>query len=154
MKHIVLSLSILLCCAVYVNAQNATLSDADKNTTFDSPKAKSALKFDQLTIDYGEIEKGSDPYRSFAFENTSDAPVAIKSAKGSCGCTVPEYPKEPIMPGEKNVVKVRYDTERVGSFAKTVTLVTTTDETIILNIKGKVHRVENKSVPKQDDAAF
>lgn len=137
-----------------MNAQNSSLNDADKNSTFDAPKKELSLKFDQLTIDYGEIEKGSDPYRTFAFENVSDLPVSIKNAKGSCGCTVPEYPSEPIMPGEKNVIKVRYDTERVGSFAKTVTLTTTNDETIVLNIKGKVYRVENKSVPKQDDTAF
>ena len=117
-------------------------------------EVQTSLKFEQTTVDYGTIEQGSDPYRSFVFENISDAPVAIKSAKGSCGCTVPDYPKEPIMPGQKSEVKVRYDTQRIGSFGKTVTLMTTNDEKIVLNIKGKVYKEEDKSVPTQDQAAF
>lgn len=144
MKHIALTLLLAVGFVSWGFAQNNG-SEKEQQTS---------LKFEKTTVDYGTIEKGSDPYRAFVFENTSEEPVAIKSAKGSCGCTIPEYPKEPIMPGQKSEVKVRYDTQRVGSFGKTVTLMTTKDEKIVLNIKGKVYKAEDKSVPEQDQAAF
>ncbi len=144
MKHIAFTLLLAIGFISWGFAQSNTSSE----------EQKTSLKFEKTTVDYGTIEKGSDPYRSFAFENTSDEPVAIKSAKGSCGCTIPEYPEEPIMPGQKSEVKVRYDTQRVGTFGKTVTLITTKDEKIVLNIKGKVYKAEDKSVPTSDQAAF
>ena len=98
------------------------------------------MQFNGTTIDYGTIDKGSDPIRKFTFTNTGNEPLIIKNAKGSCGCTVPTYPKEPIMPGESNVIEVRYDTNRVGAFNKTITLTTneTASETRTLTIKGDV----------------
>ncbi len=98
-----------------------------------------SMQFEQTTVDYGSIDKGSDPIRKFKFTNTGNEPLIIKNAKGSCGCTVPTYPKEPIMPGESNVIEVRYDTNRVGAFNKTITL--TTNEAVdtkTLTIKGDV----------------
>ena len=55
------------------------------------------MTFETMEVDYGTIEQGSDPYRTFAFTNTGNAPLVIKSARGSCGCTVPEYSKTPVM---------------------------------------------------------
>jgi Protein of unknown function (DUF1573) len=103
-------------------------------------KSKGAnMKFDQTTIDYGTIVQGGEPLRKFHFTNTGSEPLVIKSAKGSCGCTVPTYPKEPIMPGQKGVIEVRYDTQRLGDFMKTVTLTSNAlEETSNLTIKGKV----------------
>lgn len=97
------------------------------------------MTFEQTEIDYGKIEKGSDKTRIFKFKNTGDEPLIIKSAKGSCGCTVPTYPKEPIMPGETSEIKVDYDTNRVGRFTKTVTVNTNeTNDTHTLTITGEV----------------
>jgi Protein of unknown function (DUF1573) len=101
--------------------------------------AQPNMTFKVTTIDYGTIEKGSEPLRKFEFTNTGTEPLIIKNAKGSCGCTVPTYPKEPIMPGETNVIEVRYDTNRIGAINKTVTL--TTNEAVdtkTLTIKGEV----------------
>ncbi|WP_236980284.1 DUF1573 domain-containing protein [Membranihabitans maritimus] len=154
MKHILLTLALFAAVFTFAEAQNSNLNDSEKNAVFDSEKEKPSLEFESKTIDYGEIEKGSDPYRTFKFKNVSNEPVVIKNAKGSCGCTVPETPKEPIMPGASSEIKVRYDTERIGTFAKTVTVNTSSDETIVLNIKGKVYKPEDKSVPKQDKTAF
>ncbi|MFT5167634.1 MAG: hypothetical protein ACI8P3_002872 [Saprospiraceae bacterium] len=101
------------------------------------------LKFETVVIDYGEIEQGSDPLRVFNFENVGEAPAIIKNAKGSCGCTVPLWPKEPIMMGEKNKIEVRYDTKRIGKFTKTVKLTTNySDSPIVLTIKGTVNKKE------------
>ena len=90
---------------------------------------------------YGTIENGSTGVRFFKFTNTGQAPLMITSAKGSCGCTVPSYPKEPIMPGEENYIKVKYDTKRTGAFTKYVTLTTNNPETatVRLRILGTVN---------------
>lgn len=111
------------------------------------------MTFEVTTIDYGTIEKGADPIRHFKFTNTGNEPLIIKSAKGSCGCTVPTYPQEPIMPGESANVDVRYDTQRVGMFNKTVTLTTNeASETPTLTIKGEVKAPPTvESVPVSTD---
>jgi len=99
------------------------------------------MTFEQTTVDYGDIEQNSDPLRVFNFVNDGDAPLIIKHAKGSCGCTVPRYPKEPIMPGENAVIEVRYDTKRIGPFNKSIRLTTNVKEQpIMLYIKGKVSK--------------
>ncbi len=99
------------------------------------------MTFEQTTVDYGDIEQNSDPLRVFNFVNDGDAPLIIKHAKGSCGCTVPRYPKEPIMPGESAVIEVRYDTKRIGPFNKSIRLTTNVQEQpIMLYIKGKVSK--------------
>ncbi len=97
------------------------------------------MEFTQTEMDYGTIDKGSDPLRVFTFKNTGTEALVIQGAKGSCGCTVPSYPKEPILPGATSQIEVRYDTQREGAFQKTVTLTTNeTTNTRVLTIKGTV----------------
>jgi hypothetical protein len=131
MKQILSIFAFVLGCTFAANAQTAN-----------GP----VMKFETTSIDYGSIDKGADPIRKFKFTNTGNEPLIIKTAKGSCGCTVPTYPKEPIMPGESNVIEVRYDTQRVGAFNKSVTLTTNeTSDTHTLTIKGEV-----KTAPAQE----
>jgi hypothetical protein len=103
------------------------------------------MTFDTTTIDYGIINQGAEAIWKFKFTNTGNEPLIIKTVKSSGGSTVPTYPKEPIMPGESNVIQVRYDTHRFGVFTKTVTLITNenTDDTHILTIKGEVKAAAN-----------
>lgn len=101
------------------------------------------MVFEAEEVDYGTIEQGSDPYRTFSFTNNGTEPLVIMNAKGSCGCTVPTYPKEPILPGQTAEIKVRYDTKRLGPFTKRVTLTTNEGEnTRVLTIKGLVEKKE------------
>ena len=113
--------------------------------------AAQSISFESLTIDYGKIEKAADGHREFKFTNTGTAPLVIESAQGSCGCTVPTFPKEPIMPGASNVIKVKYDTNRVGQFTKNVTLTTNdadaSKKTVVLTIKGEVKDVTVTTAP-------
>lgn len=106
-------------------------SGIEKN---DGPK----LTFKTVIIDYGIIEKNADPLRKFSFKNTGDEPLLIINAKGSCGCTVPQYPTEAISPGQSSEIEVRYDTKRVGVFKKTITVTSNSEESIILTIMGEV----------------
>ena len=98
------------------------------------------INFEKETIDYGDISKGSEGSRSFIFENTGTAPLLIKGVRSSCGCTIPKKPEDPIAPGEKGEIIVRYDTNRVGVFRKTITVNTNvpTNAMIALKIKGNV----------------
>ena len=99
-----------------------------------------SISFETDTIDYGEILKGSDGVRTFIFENIGDAPIEIQSVKSSCGCTIPKKPKGPIAPGEKGEIQVKYDTNRLGVFRKTITINTNVADAAIiaLKIKGNV----------------
>ncbi|MCB9185762.1 MAG: DUF1573 domain-containing protein [Flavobacteriales bacterium] len=99
-----------------------------------------AFQFESETIDYGTIENGSDGNREFKFTNVGTEPLIISNAKGSCGCTTPEWPKDPIAPGASATIKVHYDTKRTGNFTKTVTLTSNaTEATKVLTIKGNVN---------------
>ncbi|MCH7535674.1 MAG: DUF1573 domain-containing protein [Bacteroidetes bacterium] len=107
----------------------------------ENPNA-AVMDFESETIDYGTIKQGSDPYREFKFTNTGKEPLIITKAKGSCGCTIPEWPKEPINPGESSVIRVRYDTKRVGVFTKSVTISSNAKTpSKVIKIKGKVEKV-------------
>ena len=104
----------------------------------ENPNAPEAV-YEKEVLDYGTIEYDADGTREFKFKNTGKEPLIIYSATGSCGCTVPTAPKDPIKPGETGIIKVHYDTKRVGSFEKTVTVSSngkTASKT--LKIKGTV----------------
>ncbi|MCA1761972.1 MAG: DUF1573 domain-containing protein [Cryomorphaceae bacterium] len=95
--------------------------------------------------DYGTIKQGANGSCEFELTNNGSEPLIISKAKGSCGCTVPEWPKEPIMPGKSAVMTVRYDTKRVGPINKSVTITSnaTNASTKVVRIKGKVLASEN-----------
>ena len=96
-------------------------------------------------IDYGKIAQNADGMRVFKFTNTGDAPIVITDAKGSCGCTVPTYSKNVIQPGETGEINVKYATNRIGAFTKTVTLTSNASETSkVLRIKGEVLNPEKE----------
>jgi hypothetical protein len=114
-------------------AQDAPPSNAN------NPNA-AEINFEKDLHDFGAIMQGGNGVYEFRFKNTGKEPLIISNAKGSCGCTVPEWPKEPIKPGSSSVIKVSYDTKRVGAFTKTVTINSNAKtETKVLTIKGVVN---------------
>lgn len=98
------------------------------------------MLFENETIDYGTIAHNAEPNREFVFTNNGSKPLIITNTQGSCGCTVPTTPKEPIAPGAKGKIGVRYATDRVGAFTKTVTVTSNAEgqPTKVLTIKGTV----------------
>lgn len=98
------------------------------------------IAFEQEIIDYGDVNKGADGAKSYTFKNSGDQPLVIKLVKPACGCTVAEYPREPIAPGASGEIKVGYDTKRVGAFNKTIEVHSNAKENgrKILRIKGRV----------------
>ncbi|NQV54192.1 MAG: DUF1573 domain-containing protein [Flavobacteriales bacterium] len=92
------------------------------------------LAFEQMEHDFGTIKQNSENKHIFKFVNTGPNQLIIQDAKGSCGCTVPKYPKEPVAPGETAQIEVVYKpgTQR-GSQSKTVTITANTEpgETVL-----------------------
>lgn len=128
----------------FVNAQTAPVT-TEAEEVIDSNAA--VIEFGSDVLDYGTINKGDDPLRIIKFKNTGKSPLVITNCQGSCGCTVPECPKAPIMPGESGELKVRYDTKRVGNFNKTVTIKSNaSNSTVYLKIKGIVLDVKKPDV--------
>lgn len=88
-----------------------------------------AFTFDEKEFNFGEIPPGSVQVHEFTFTNSGGSDLSIKDAKGSCGCTVPEFPKEKIAPGEKGKIKVKFDSKgKTGDIRKSVTIIANIDK--------------------------
>ncbi len=98
------------------------------------------IKFDKTEHDFGTINEGDIVETVFKFTNSGKSELIITSAKASCGCTIPEWPKEPIMPGKSGEIKVKFNSKRKPNLQnKQITLVTNTDNgKEIVRIKAMV----------------
>lgn len=99
-----------------------------------------AFEFDDVVYNFGEITQGEKVQTTFKFKNVGKADLIISDAKGSCGCTVPIYPKKPIAPGETGEIEVVFDSNgKMGQQNKTVTLIANTKpNTTVLALKGDI----------------
>lgn len=151
MKKILLFASLAILMVSFAQAQDVTKGVVVKEVTHvadETPKSGAIMYFETKTVDYGTIEQHGEPLRELSFTNTGTEPLVIKNARGSCGCTVPIWPKEPIMPGESSKIEIRYATNRLGKFTKTVTLTTNeVGEKHVLKVTGEVLKPETESVP-------
>lgn len=97
------------------------------------------FEFVEETINYGKIEQNEDGTRKFTFKNVGTEPIVISGVKGSCGCTVATKPEKPVLPNEIGEIKVKYATNRLGKFTKSITVTSNSSEpTKVLKIKGNV----------------
>lgn len=98
------------------------------------------MTFEESEFDFGDIAQGEKVEHVFTFTNTGKSDLLITDAKGSCGCTVPDYKKEPIKPGEKSTMKVTFDSAgKTGLQQKTVTITANTATgNELLTIKGSI----------------
>jgi len=104
-----------------------------------APAQEKQYSWDESTHDFGKLKQNESAIATFTVKNNGSTPLIITAAKSSCGCTVAEYTKEPIKPGETGIVKATYNTARIGTFNKSVTVTFdgyTTAE--VLRIKGEV----------------
>ncbi len=147
MKKIFLAVTISCFIAACGNTDN---NDAITTNLIDNPATASANKLDKDNLPYfefedkvkefGKITQGEKVTTNFKFRNVGKSNLIISSAQGSCGCTVPEWPKEPIKPGERGVIKVTFNSAgKSGMQNKTVTLVANTiPNTTVIALKGEV----------------
>ncbi|MBT8189775.1 MAG: DUF1573 domain-containing protein [Saprospiraceae bacterium] len=150
MHKSILSLLICLFAIASLSAQIEPQPIVHPDTPREVKEGGPIMQFESTTVDYGTINKNSEPLRTLSFTNTGDEPLVIKSAKGSCGCTVPTFPREPIMPGESSVIEIRYSTNRLGKINKTVKITTNEGtQPHILKVVGNIlDTQEEESVPK------
>ena len=100
---------------------------------------KESINFTALVYDYGTIDVGSPGNSVFKFTNTMKKPLVIYNVKPSCGCTVANWTKTPILPGKTGVITLHYNTKIPGNFNKTITVSSNaTNATVVLRIKGNV----------------
>lgn len=134
MKKLFIALVCLSVCGTAV-AQD---KQAKAATTVNENAGK--FKFKEETHDFGEVPEGPSAETDFVFTNVGKEPIVISSAHGSCGCTVPQWPKEPIMPGKKAKIHVTYNTSgRPGAIQKDVYINSNAQQSpMVLHIKGVV----------------
>ena len=135
----------LLCIGVMSFSMNGQTKE-DIKKDFTGP----VFEYESDVIDYGEIAANSDGNRIFKFKNVGKSPLIISNVRGSCGCTVPTKPEEPIMPGETGEIRVKYATNRIGPFSKTVTITSNAYEpTLVLKVKGRVLEKQTDDLQKK-----
>ncbi|MFO7789241.1 MAG: DUF1573 domain-containing protein [Bacteroidales bacterium] len=127
MKKLVALLSLIFIAGISLSAQNNQSANTD------------SIVFEKTTHDYGTIKQNADGNCEFEFTNTGENPLVLSNVRASCGCTVPTWPRKPIQPGETGLIKVKYNTARMGSFNKSITVSSNAaNERVMLRIKGKV----------------
>jgi hypothetical protein len=152
MKKNLLLASLFTCFIHFAFAQEPKQDVKPAENNANAPE----ITFENDVYDYGTVKQGADGNCEFRFTNTGKEPLVITNAAATCGCTVPEWPKEPIQKGQKAVIKVHYDTKRVGPFTKNITI-TSNGKTSskVLTIKGTVEATtqpEQTAPFKKDDA--
>ncbi|MDL2296443.1 DUF1573 domain-containing protein [Bacteroidales bacterium OttesenSCG-928-E04] len=164
MKKIV-TFVIILACAISLSAQtDATQSQTSKEKTKTekvkkekSPKKVkvATLEVDKTLHDYGTIYKGSDGECEFTVKNVGKAPLTITNVRTSCGCTVPVWPKDPIEPKKTAVIKVKYNTNNVGTISRSVTVESNASNgKVQLKIKGNVINKPVEKAPENSNSSL
>ncbi|MBU2019757.1 MAG: DUF1573 domain-containing protein [Bacteroidetes bacterium] len=146
MKKIILIATVLISTSVVFGQAQKTNTvkkkAPSKAIAKEAPKPAEPAKpisFDQTLIERSNIAKGTNDRFTFTFKNTGKTPILIQDVITSCGCTTASKPDQPIAPGEKSEISVKYDTFRIGAFEKTITVKTNVQpEPIVLTIKGNV----------------
>jgi hypothetical protein len=110
------------------------------------------IKVDKEVHDFGTVKQNDLTECYFTITNTGDQPLILADVKGSCQCTVPEWPKSDIKPGETAKIKVKYNSSRVGPFTKTVEITSNSGEQpkMIVRIKGTVEAVADVGNPVKE----
>ena len=139
MKKTVLMSALSLVLLVPVMSQNLVSYSFD-----DLGRDLAALfEWEETTHNFGKIAKDVPVTHEFSFTNRGETPLIISNVKGSCGCTVTDYTKESIAPGESGMVKATYNAAKVGTFHKTVKVTANTEDgPVVLSIKGEVLKLD------------
>ncbi len=104
-----------------------------------------AFQWDKVEYDFKDITQNVPATATFKFKNTGSVPLVISNAVGSCGCTVPTWPRDPIAPGETAEIKAVYNAANPGPFNKAVTVYANVENgNSVVTIKGSVSAAEPK----------
>ncbi|MGZ3764401.1 MAG: DUF1573 domain-containing protein [Mucilaginibacter sp.] len=123
----IIAVSMLMACN-NSNQASSNLSTDNSGTTTAANGDGPVMKFDKETHDFGKIKAGDKVTYDFKFTNTGKSPLIIKDAVASCGCTKPEWPHEPIKPGESAAIKVTFNSAaKIGLQDKQITITANTN---------------------------
>ncbi len=140
MKKIFLLSVAFMMTALFVQAQ-----DQPKAAEQTVNKKAPTITFKETEFDFGTIEYGASGTHEFEFKNTGKEPLLVSHVGTSCGCTVPDWTKDPVNKGKSGKITATYDTKRIGPFTKTLTVTSNAKNTpVTLTIKGTVKAPENK----------
>lgn len=128
--------------ATATQAQTAT----DTKTETKAPAAE-PLSFKEASFDFGKIPQGRPVTHVFEVTNTGKEVMLLENVQASCGCTTPEWSREPIKPGATTTIKVGYNAAAEGPFNKTVTIVYNNNQTKTIVIAGTVYKAPATSAP-------
>lgn len=131
------SLSLLLVSGVSAQYAKNTTNTNNAATLLAPTQTTAIISWKSTVYDFGKIAQDVPVVAEFSFKNTGKTPIVVKSAQGSCGCTVTEFPQTPILPNQTAIIKGTFNAKAVGAFAKTIT-VETNAETTVLNFNGEV----------------
>lgn len=135
MKKLVLSLLLVFGATFGVIAQPNKAATADNKQS----GTQAEITFDKLEHNYGEVQRNGNGETTFTYTNTGKTPLILSNVRSSCGCTVPSWPREPIMPGQSAGIRVKYNTANPGPINKSVTVESNaSNNRVVLRIKGKV----------------
>jgi len=141
MKKFVFSFVLLVFAAFSLHAQDGTPTG--------NPNAPE-ISFEKTVHDYGVVFQGGDGTCEFKFTNTGKEPLILSKPVSSCGCTVPTWPQEPILPGKSEVIKVTYNTNNIGPINKNVTVMSNAKTArVVLAIKGSVVAKPASTLPEK-----
>jgi hypothetical protein len=134
MKRMILLLSMFYIASSSIIAQDIKVEEVT---------SKATISFSSIVYDYGEIEYLGNGECSFEFTNTGTETLVISNVQASCGCTVPKWSKDPIKPGEKGTITVKYNTRIPGNFSKSIRVHSNAEPSqVVLRIKGSVKQKE------------
>ncbi|MFA6944929.1 MAG: DUF1573 domain-containing protein [Pedobacter sp.] len=151
MKKIILSIA---CLVVLASCNNQKVSESTSTTDsketseiseVDTANAP-AFKFEKEVYDFGQIKEGEKVTYDFKFKNIGKSPLIISSATATCGCTIPEYPKDPVAPGAEGIIRVVFNSAgKPGMQNKIVSITANTIPSLTeVNILGTVQAAETK----------
>lgn len=102
------------------------------------------IQFTSTVHEYGTLQKGADGNCEFTFTNTGNEPLVLSNVRASCGCTTPSWTQKPVLPGQTGTIKVRYNTNNIGTFTKSITVTSNAvnNPRVQLKIKGNVLKPE------------
>lgn len=133
-----------------VNAQNAVQSvEAQK-----APADADAIDLKETVYDFGKIPQGKPVYHFFDVINKTKTPLKLDNVMASCGCTTPEWNREPIAAGATDKIKVGYNAASEGPFEKLITVTYAGNQTKQIRIKGTVWKAPEGSAPVNASVNF
>ena len=132
-------------------APSEVQDQAKADTSAAKPETLSAtsISFDETEHDFGKINEGQIAEHTFKFKNSGTSPLVVRNATASCGCTIPEWTKEPIQPGGEGKILVKYNSSgKEGAITKTVSVfANTSPEETLLTITANVKKLDSSNGP-------